>query len=311
MNLVYAGDVPVLPVTLLVALIVGAAAVLWSDGRHTVAPTTAARRAVRHATLTAVIAVVPLVLGVVYPYVAITTGYPFRLDTRVDVAVPIGSLWLFLAVYACGELTWPRPHDTHRRARLTARTTADITDARARRRLWITTAALAATCIALMLAADGPDSIARVEGGAVERETIFPGWLWCAPILLASLVAVALAETVLRLIAVRPAVVDVDEAWDMWLRRRAARRILRAVQLVTGLTLAGLLLVAAVALRMLGQGTVGTAELPVLPEYVTGGTIAFWAAMVAALATVLATCRRAHDPMPDPTPARVTAEARA
>lgn len=306
------GGVPLELALFVVALTLGASALLWQDGHRTVAPTTTARRAVRHATTTLGVALVPGVMGVVLPLLSFHLGIGPHVKTAQLVVVPTLGLWAFLAVYAVGELTWPRPRDTHRQARLTTRTVADVSDRAARLMAWITAAVLVVASALLALVADGPDSIARVVGGALERQTLFPGWAWSGPVLLATLVALALTEAVLHLIAARPAVADVDEAWDMWLRRRGARRVLQVVQLVLGLTLAGLLSVAGIALRLLGLGrtTASTAALPMAPEYITLGNAVLWVAVLIALATTVAACWWTRDPMPEPAPGRTTIGAR-
>ncbi|MFC7880249.1 hypothetical protein [Isoptericola sp. NPDC057391] len=306
------GAVPLELALFVVALALGAGALLWWDGRRTVAPTTAARRAVRHATTTMGVALVPGVAGVLLPVLSFHLGIGPHVKTAELVVVPTLGLWVFLAVYAVGELTWPRPRDTHRQARLTTRTTADVADRGARRRAWITAAVLVVTTVLLALVADGPDSIARVMDGVLERQTLFPGWAWTGPVLLATLVALALTEAVLYLIAVRPAVADVDEAWDMWLRRRGARRVLRVVQLVVGLSLAVLVGGAGIALRMLGLGrtTMSTAALPVVPEYVTLANVVLWVAVAVALTAVVTACWRTRDPLPDTASGRPAVGAR-
>ena len=306
------GGIPLEPALFVVALALGAGGLLWWDGRRTVVPTTAARRAVRHATTTMGVALVPGAAGVLLPILSFHLGFGPHVKTAQLVVVPTLGLWAFLAVYAVGELTWPRPQDAHRQARLTTRTVAGVADRAARRQIWVTASLLVVATTLLALVADGPDSIARVVDGVLERQTLFPGWAWTGPVLLAALVALALTEAVLHLIAARPAVVDVDEAWDMWLRRRGARRVLRVVQLVSGLTLAGLLGVAGIALRMLGLGrtTMSTAALPVVPEYVTLGNVVLWVGVAAAVATTVAACWRWRDPLPGTASGRPTVEAR-
>jgi len=293
------GGIPPEPV-LLVLLALGAGALLWRDGRRTVAPSTAARRAVRHATITdgvaLVLAAVPAIL---YPIAAPLLGVLMVVEPRWLAVAPSVGLWAFLAIHAVGELTWPGPRGVRRAARLTPRTTSDVVTRADRWRTVALLSALAITAGALALVADGPRTIARVSGGTVVHEGSFPGWWWTLPTLVAAAVAAALAEGVLRLVAVRPAVEGVDERWDMWLRRRAARRILRVVHLVLGLTLAGLLGLAGLSLRWVAFAGVGPSGQE--PGYVVAGNTLFWVGVAVALASIAVTVWPARDPLPDVT----------
>ncbi|MFE7404684.1 hypothetical protein [Isoptericola sp. NPDC057559] len=284
---VLVGDVAVEPMALLLVLTLAAAGLLWWDGRHAVAPTTSARRAVTHATITVGVAVFPLAVGLASPVLVYYFGLLVRLEPHLLAALPIVGLWAFLAVHGVGELTWPGPRGTHREARLVARTTSDVAGRASRGLLWATVAALAVTTAALGLAADGPRTIARLDGSTVAAEGSFPGWSWTLPLLAAAVVAGAGSEVVLRLVASRPAVEGVDEAWDMWLRRRVARRVLRVALLVLGLSLAGIVGLAGLSLRWLDL-------------HVTLGTVLFWIGIAIAAGALLVTVWPTRDPAPRP-----------
>jgi len=164
--------------------------------------------------------------------------------------------------------------------------------------------ATAVATVVLSLAASGPRTVARLEDGAVVATAgPFPGWLWTVPVLASGLVAAALSEGVLRLVALRPAVDDVAEDWDMWLRRRTARHTLRTVQCVLGLELAGLIALAGMALRWLGMGVSGNGWNTIAPQsttFVALGNVVFWFAVAIALTVLTATLRPARDPAPRP-----------
>lgn len=307
-----------IPLPLSVALLLGivsalAAALLWWDGRRTVSPTTAARRAVRHASLTSGFATLPLVAGVGLAPMYFVLGLSW-LDGHVAGILPIASLLGVLGVYAAGEVTWPRPRGAQRRARLVARTVADVTPLGLRRIVWAWCVAIAATSVVCGFLASGTRSVSRVVE-LYQAHTVgpFPGWLWTAPILITAALVLVLLEIVLRFIAARPAVEDVDEEWDMWLRRRVARRILRTVQLVLGFTLAGLLGLAGLAFRWLGLGTGAGSypSAPISPGHVTAGNTLLVVALALAVVAIAAALWRTRDRTPDSSRIDETVGARA
>ncbi|MFE5310831.1 hypothetical protein [Isoptericola sp. NPDC056605] len=277
-----------------------AAAALWWDGQRAVAPSAAARRAARHAALTAGVATVPLIFGILVVPTYYFGGYLALVGHRAAV-LPVVSLLGLLAVHAVGEMTWPRPRGTQRQARLVARTVHDVAPGRLRRAplTWLAGAVVVAVGFGLM--ASGPRSVSRVVG-LDQAFTVdpFPGWLWTVSILAASTAAVVLTELVLRLVASRPAIDDVDEEWDMWLRRRVARRILRSVQLVLGWTLAGLIAVGGLSLRRLGLGYgSGTAAgAPPSSAHLVAGNMLLLAAIAVALVALVVAVWPARDVAP-------------
>lgn len=293
----------VLAVALLVCATLGAGAFLWFDGRRVVAPSTAARRAVRHAVLTAVVAAVPLVVGLGLPlfeFVSVRLPSPHLLA-----ALPMASLVGVLAVYAVGEVTWPKPQGATRQATLTARTAADVAPPVARTLVRIWAGATVVAAIAFALVASGPRRVSRVID-QYDAFTVgsFPGWLWTGPIVALMLVVLVLCEVVLKLIASRPAVLDVSEEWDMWLRRRVARRVLRLVQLVIGLTLAGLVALAGTALRKLGLGDWWGADFPPSAVHTVAGISVQVIAVLLILLAIAVAVWPARDRAPVIEPAR-------
>lgn len=169
--------------------------------------------------------------------------------------VPAVAGVVLAAVHAVGELTWPRPTGTVRRAGLVRRTVADV----APRRLHLLLRGWAATLVVVLLVcglvADDRQVTRTLENGATSAGP-FPGWFYGVPLLVATLVVLGATEGVLHLVARRPAVVDARPAWDLSLRRLSAHRVLRGGQLVLGLTTAGVLAVAGSAVHNVGTGTV-------------------------------------------------------
>ncbi|MFC8921262.1 hypothetical protein [Cellulosimicrobium sp. NPDC057127] len=256
----------------------------------------------RHASLTSGVAAFPLIAGFGLPPLYFVLGLSW-LDGHVAASLPVASLLGALGIYATGEATWPRPLGTQREARLTLRSVADIASRGLRRLVWVSSAAIGATSVLFGVVASGPRSVSRVFD-LYQAHTVgpFPGWLWTAPILVGTALVVVLLELVLRFIAARPAVEDVSEEWDMWLRRRVARRVQRTVQLVLGLTLSGVLGLAGLAFRWLGLGTGSGAytNAPTSHEHATAGSALLAIALAVAVAAAVAAVWPAHDRAPDP-----------
>ncbi|MFC8190129.1 hypothetical protein ACFUMH_00550 [Cellulomonas sp. NPDC057328] len=291
--------------TVAVVLLTGAA-VLVLDSRRSSAPAGDAQTAVRHATLTAVVALLPLGVVPATAVAGILGSWPVLVG-HVLVAVPSACLAVFLLLHAVGETTWPRPTGAVREASLTHRTVADVAPAALRHLAWSWAALLVASCTAFALVADGPRTVARLTGGTDAFVAApFPGWLWGLPAVASGLAAGALAVLVLRLVAARPAVPGVTAAWDMWLRRRVARRVLRATQLVLGLTTALVLQVAGSALERLGLGAgYGGWTAALSTPHVVAGRVLLTAALVVLATSVVAALWPARDRVPDAVPGRV------
>ena len=295
----------VLPVLLLLLATLGAGAFLWFDSRRLVVPSTAARRAVLHARFTTVVATVPFVLGGGLPLFAFV-GSPRVLPSHLLASLPLASLVGVLVIYGIGEMTWPRPQGATRQATLTARTAADVSPSALRHMMWGWAGATVVAAIAFTLVASGPRQVSRVIG-RYDAFTVgpFPGWFWTGPIIAVMLVVLVLSEVVLRLIASRPALLDVGEEWDMWLRRRVARRVVRIVQLVMGLTLTGLVVLAGLSMRWLGLGNgSGVYEPPPSTVHVVAGNSLLVLALALLLVAVATAVWPASDPAPDVEPVR-------
>ncbi|WP_199422656.1 hypothetical protein [Actinotalea solisilvae] len=186
---------------------------------------------------------------------------------------PAGVGLAFLLVHAVGELTWPRPSGTLRRASLRPRAVRDVAPPRVRRLTWTWAALLAVTLAGCALVAE-PDgrSVARTFLGGAATHSPFPGWFYGLPLLVAAGLVLAGQEVVLRLVTRRAAVADAADAWDLGLRRLSAHRVLRGTQLVLGATAGAVLVVAGVAVRGLGDVTVDGATPSGSTAYLLGGT---------------------------------------
>ena len=209
---------------------------------------------------------------------------------------------VFLAVHAVGERTWPRPTGPVRRALLSIRDTP-----RGPRWLRVLTWTWVGLLVASLLvggvtSSNGRAVTATYAPNAVQSTSPYPGWYYGVPLLLATLLIVAVTEGVLRLIGRRPAVVDADPAYDAASRRLSAHRALRGTQLVLALTAAGVLSVMGAALGNLrdnGLSAVGN----------TLGGLAVLVSLIGMAAAVIPgqPARTAAQPLPSPeAPAHTT-----
>ena len=283
----------------LLALVV-AVGLVWSDGRRAVVTGSAGRRAVRHAALTSAGAGLVVAAGLLLPPAYLVLGVA-TLGARGTAVLPLVPPRGARPVHAGGALPRPRPRPRQRAARRAVRSVADVAPTLTRRLAWAWTALLVVAAVAFGLVASGPRAVSRVVGPA-EAYTVtpFPGWLWTGPVLVVAAVSLVASEAVLRLVRSRPAVEDVGEEWDMWLRRRVARRVERATQLVLGLTLGGLVAFAGLSLRWLGLGNGDGARLgpgPSAGEIVAGNVLLAVAACLV-LVVLVASVWPARDPAP-------------
>ena len=279
----------------------GALGLLWWDQRRSVAPNDAARRAVRHAAYTSAVAVACLAGGLLAAVGGQDSGVMTGMGRLVAV-VPAATGALFIVAHAIGDLTWPGPQGRQREADLEVRTVSGIAPTGLARWTWTMGALLVVATVAFGLAASGPRTISRtLENGQTYTLGSFPGWWFGAPVLIATIaVALACAAT-LRVIAARPAVVGTSTDWDMWLRRRSARRVLRGSQLVACMTLAGTSLLAGTTVRSLGLGdTQGFYATSVNHGYVVVGIIISWLALAVLAAGTLVALVPVRDHAPDP-----------
>lgn len=283
-------------VLLATVVVLSPVAVLVRDARRTVAPSTEAARTLRHAAMPAAVAAAVLLLGLVLVVAGVVgiglVGPRALLSGRLVAALPLAAALAFLLVHAVGEVTYPRPTGDVRTAGLQVRTPADVAPAHLWRAVhaW---AALLGVALALGAAtATGPRHLDRVVEGWISRGQPYPGSWYGVPLAAGTVLVLLATHAVLHLVAARSAVSGVDHAWDLALRRRTAARVLRGVQLILALTLAGVLLLASVGLRLaawpmptLGEGSAS----PALAA--TGWCLAVAALVVAVTGVVLAVRR--------------------
>lgn len=240
--------------------------------------------------------------------VALPPAVPFGRDQGIVLAcAPAVAGVVALLVAAVGERTWPRPDSPVRRASLTRRTAKDV----APRALATLVGAWAAGLLAVLAAAaltagdDGRTLTVRHDASSTSGAGPYPGAPYGVP--LTAVVAVLLVATALtlHLVARRPAVAGVSTADDVALRRASARRVLAAVQLVVGGTLAGVLLVVGSALWHVasggydaGEGWVSTTDGTVRALGVASVVAAALVAVTASAATGVALARASRETSP-------------
>lgn len=272
----------VIPMLVLLLLLVAAvvAFVVAVARRPAPAPSQAAEAARRHALGVTIAAWVTLaVLVFLAPFFLVplvqAAGYTYG-----GVAYGLGPALvglLFVAVHAIGELTWPRPTGTVRRAALIPRQLSDAVPTWLHRVVWGWAAALTVTLVTMgFTAVEGHRFSALDSEGVLTTSSPYPGWDYGVPLLVATALVLAATEGVLRLVARRPAVVDADPAYDAASRRLSAHRVLRGAQLVLALTLAGVL--------VFGGGAIVNAQRMALGTSLwTLGLVVGLAGLVAAL----------------------------
>ncbi|CAN5389321.1 hypothetical protein BH11ACT1_BH11ACT1_09970 [soil metagenome] len=286
MSVAIVGLLVLLPIALavVVAVVVIALAHRPSRRERDATPSSAlvaARRHARGIDALAWVGLVAALVGIQTLTPALTSG----LGTGVLIGLtPTLAGATFLAVQSLGELTWPRPSGSVRRAPLTPRTVRTIAPVGLRRLTWAWAGGLALTLVACGLAPGNGRTIERVwDASSSSAAGPFPGWFFGAPLLAATAAVVVATETVLRLVARRPVVVDTAPADDLALRTLSSLRVLRGTGLVLAWTLAGVLIVAGSALRNVGTIEVdGVARSSV--GLVAGGTSLLLLGIAVALA---------------------------
>lgn len=172
------------------------------------------------------------------------TDWPFAAGRLVGL-VPFLAGAGFLLTHVIGEMTWPRPTGTVRRAALVPRSVRDVTG-------WTLPAWCSGLTVLLVVATVVGGATADSSGRTLTRTSHewrevwgnpYPGWYYGAFLLVAVAVLAALTVLVLRMLVRRATVAELHRDDDLALRRVAARRVLVGVQLVTGTTLAGVLAV--------------------------------------------------------------------
>lgn len=294
-------DPDLLVLTLAALAVLSPVAVLVRDRRRTVAPSTEAARALRHATLPAATAAAVLLLGLlaVATWIVLYEPYgsSFRPDGRALACMPLAAALAFLLVHAVGELTYPRPTGDVRTAVLSTRTAQDVAPRRLRRATYVWAAGLGLLLLVGTLTASGPRHLDRWVDGWLSRGGPYPGTWYAVPLTIGTVVMLLVTWGVLHLIATRPAVNGVDPAWDHALRCSTGARVLRGVQLALAITLGGMLVVTM-------WGVQGAArEMPTLGPHtaspvlgMVGGALGVLAVAVCVAGVVLALPRGARRP---------------
>ncbi|MBO3087712.1 hypothetical protein [Cellulomonas dongxiuzhuiae] len=261
-------------------------------------------RARRHAALVAGLSWAALVLVAV----TLPRTIPFGPDQGVLLGgAPALAGLVALLVAAVGERTWPRPAGAVRRASLARRDVRDVAPRALAGTVLVWSGVLLAVLLATALSAapDGRSVTVRPDAHSTSGAGPYPGAAYGLPIAAAVLVLLVATYVTLHLVASRPAVAQVSTADDTRLRRAGARRVLAAVQLVVGGTLAGVLLVTGNALRNaatsgydVGEGWTTSTD-PLAQAFGVAGLVAAPVVLVATLAVTgvaLARASRATAP---------------
>lgn len=276
-----------------------------SDARIAVAETAVAAR--RHAGVVSALAwgvaltAPPLVLAPTALQVLRATRASSLTAGVLTGLAPASAGLLFLGVHLVGELSWPRPTGTLRRAALVRRTLGGIVPRRLRAVTLTWAALLTVTLVTCGIVATDGRPVTRTWPGGASTAGPFPGWFYGLPLLLATLGILVGTLAVLRLVAGRPAVMDTQPAWDLSLRRLSAHRVLRGVQLVIGATTSGVLAVTSSAVISIGRSG-GTDPATVAgPLAAVGAALGVLAALVgvASIAIALVPGRPASAPLVD------------
>ncbi|WP_264031977.1 hypothetical protein [Cellulosimicrobium sp. SH8] len=266
-----------------VVLAVRAATRTRAPSLHGLATEDPVRRAARrHATTVSVAAMTAaLIAGAVVTQAAATSVGGLTEGVLVGLSPAVVGL-TFLGAHAVGERTWPRQRTSVRAATLRPRTVADVAPHGLRRLAWSLGALVVLlAAVGALTAGDDGRSVTRVLGDTASTASPYPGAFYGAWLALAAVLLVAGAEGVLRLVARRPAVAQVEETWDVGLRRASAHRVLRGTQLALGLTAAGMLGVGANAAARAGY---------------PGAVVLVVVAVALALAAIAVVVRPAPDP---------------
>ena len=180
--------------------------------------------------------------------------------------VPITFGVAHTLVLAAGELTWPRPQEEVRRARLVHRGLLDAAP-RWLARLAALAVGLAATTLvggALLADPDGRSvSYGNEVGQGWELSTAgpFPGLFYGLPAGIGLLVLALVTAVTLWIVASRPAVATVDDGIEAALRRASAHRVLRVAVGVPLFVTGGLLFAGGRSLHAVATSTVSSGLL--------------------------------------------------
>ncbi len=241
---------------LVVAVLCAALAPVLISSRSTPTISQAAARANRHATLGSISGItLQVALMTVFAFTALVA--PRLSSGRVIASLPaVGGLCLALT-QALTQVTWPRPTGVHREADLTRRRRADVVETGTHRLVIVWSVAILIALALFTTLSSGPRTISAQTGSALVQWSPYPGAHYALPVALTTLAVVLATELVLRLVVVRPAVPAVPREWDLQLRRRSARHLIAGAQLALAGTLTGLLVLAGIGHRHIGQGAIG------------------------------------------------------
>jgi hypothetical protein len=256
--------VALVPLGLLLAVVVTAGMGTAIVRRSSPSRETAVAAARRHATQTAVAAI--LLGSLAAGYVGATelgNGSPGGLGVT-SLLIPITFGVVHTLVLAAGELTWPRPQGEVRRARLVRRGLLDAAPA------WLVRAATAAVTLATitlvggaLLADTGGRSISYGNPFTTGLATAspFPGLFYGLPAGVGLIVLGMVTVVALRIVADRPAVATSDDGIESALRRASAHRVLRVAVGVPLFVAGGLLFVGGRSLHSVATSTVSSGLL--------------------------------------------------
>ncbi|GAA0301571.1 hypothetical protein [Kineococcus aurantiacus] len=174
----------------------------------------------------AAVAGLAVVLAVALPLLAVSAlGTGLRQGQLIAVA-PLAGAAVHAAVLLVGELSWPRPAQRVRSARLAVRTVRQDAPRGMVVLFLLSCGLLWATCLAGTVLSDDSGRAISAPGGGGSASP-FPGPFYAAPTALAAALAAALTWWVLLRVPRRPAVAGADARTDGSLRRAAAHRALR------------------------------------------------------------------------------------
>lgn len=248
--------VPVLVVVALAAAVGGALTLGRRAGPSHEATVAAARR---HGLVVAALAPVAGIVAVGWLIGAgadVGHGFP----GSVGDAIVLGPLAFALAhtlVVLLGELTWPRPAGTVRRARLVPRRLSAVVPRLPARLLAGGTVLLVGVLATGAALADGDGrTIDLSDGASLRRAGPWPGWHYGRPVTVELVLLAVLVAGALWVAVNRAAVMTDDERIEAALRRTSAHRLLRGAA-------AGVLVIAGALLAAAGGALGSVHGLPV------------------------------------------------
>jgi hypothetical protein len=249
-----------LPALVVLVLVVAVGLAVSVGGRPGPSQEATVAAARRHALVVSVTAVVVGLVVVGWLLVAAADpghGFPGSMSDAAAFA-PLAFALAHTVVLAAGELTWPRPTGSVRRARLVRRRLADVVPRRLFRLALVATAVLVAGLALGALLSDPDGRSISATAGSLTRTTS----PWLGPhygaTLSTELVLLGLAVAVaLWLVVNRPAVATDDERIETALRRASAHRVLRAPA-------AALLVLAGPVVSLTGSGLAAVGWVPLV-----------------------------------------------